>query len=370
MRRSRCAHRGRRACIVGLTSVLLFLGAGWAQAQPSAAPPPSPPGAGNAAVLESAGIRVVYWPGRRGSAERTLAVARQPLSLPGISNVAALQGVTIVLAPSPKEFNEAAGGGVPDWSAGVAVPSRRLIVLPDYRTPSSALSDPAVVLRHEIAHLALAEYLPGTIPRWFTEGYATWVSGEWDEGSGWQIRLAFMLGKAPPLDSLRLGWPRGASRARLAYLLSASAVRFLATRGGPEAFPALLRAWRREQALDPALRSVYGITLGQFEQEWVRMVRRRYGWLLALSQVTVFWGLLTFLLLAMSIPRFRRKRAQLARLEREDRLLPPPPGWEEEIPDEEQFVAPERDEATPQSSSPAEAPAAEAEHLDGGERMP
>ncbi len=38
------------------------------------------------------------------------------------------------------------------------------------------------------------------LPRWFDEGYATWVSGGWDESSGWQIRLALLRGQAPPLD--------------------------------------------------------------------------------------------------------------------------------------------------------------------------
>lgn len=291
-------------------------------------PSSAPAARANAEALQVGGVRVVFPAGKRAVAEAIARAASEPLPLPGFADSAALTRATIILASTPGEFRTAAGGGVPPWAAGIAIPTRRTIVLPSYSTAAGSRSDPRVVLRHEIAHLALAERLPVAIPRWFTEGYATWVSGEWDQGSSWQIRLAFLLGRAPPLDSLNLNWPRDAQQARLAYLLSASAVRHLATRNGPHAFDALLSAWNREGTLDAALRSVYGITLGQFEEEWVKMVRRRYGWLLALSQVTVFWGLLTALLLLLSIPRFRRKRAQLARLEWEDRIFPPPPGWD------------------------------------------
>src|SRR5690606_15492882 len=149
--------------------------------------------------------------------------------------------------------------------------------------------DPILTLRHELAHLALNDALPGIIPRWFDEGYATWVSGEWDESSGWQIRFAILRGQAPVLDSLTLASPRGEPRARLAYLLSASAVRHLATRSGEPAFTAFFDAWRELGSYDAALRATYQMTPGQFEDEWRAMVRNRYGWLLALSQTGVFW---------------------------------------------------------------------------------
>lgn len=271
---------------------------------------------------------MVFAPGADAAARSVLRAALEPIPLPGFSDSTALTSANIVLAASPAEFHAAAGGSVPDWAAAVALPSRRTIVLPGFGGATGPRGDLRVVLRHEIAHLSLAERLPPNVPRWFTEGYATWVSGEWDQGSSWQIRLAFLLNRAPPLDSLALRWPRHAGEARLAYLLSASAVRHLATRNGPHAFEALLSAWRREGTLDAALRRVYGVTMGQFEAEWVKLVRRRYGWLLALSQVTVFWGLLTVLLLVLSWPRFRRKQAQMERLEWEDRIFPPPPGWD------------------------------------------
>lgn len=228
---------------------------------------------------------------------------------------------TIVLAPSEAVLDSVTGGRTPHWAAGVAIPSRNLIVLPTYGR-RGAFHDPVVTLRHELAHLAVHGHLGERVPRWFDEGYATWVSGGWDERSGWQIRLALARGSAPPLDSLSLGWPRGEQRARLAYLLSASAVRHLATSRGEPAFEAFIREWRQGGSMDAAMRSVYQLTPAQFEREWRAMVRRRYGWVLAFSQMAVFWFAVTVLFIALGSARRRRNRERLEALRREEYMLP------------------------------------------------
>jgi hypothetical protein len=136
--------------------------------------------------------------------------------------------------------------------------------------------------------------------------------------------VAFLTGRAPPLDSLSLEWPRGEEDARLAYLLSATAVRHLAERAGPDGFEVLIQAWRREGTLDRAIRSAYGMTMGQFEEEWARSVRRRYGWMLVGAQAGVFWVFAAGLLVVLFGLRRRRDRARLAEMRLEERMLPPP----------------------------------------------
>lgn len=271
--------------------------------------------------VEAGSTRVVYWGDSRGAAERTLAAAQAPLPLPGIPRSIVVGEMTILLAPTPAIFDSLTSGRTPDWAAGVAIPAQRLIILPNYRR-AGAPGDPVVTLRHEVAHLALNGHLDGLVPRWFDEGYATWVSGGWDEASGWQIRLALLRGDAPPLDSLVLAWPRSESGARLAYLLSASAVRYLATSRGEPAFQAFIEEWRDGGTLDSAMRSVYQMTLSQFEQEWRAMVRRRYGWLLAFSQLAVFWFAIAVLVLVLGTARRRHNRERMEALRREEYMLP------------------------------------------------
>lgn len=278
-----------------------------------------------AQYVERDSIRIVYFgDDARAVAERTLAASFAPLHLPGIPEAAVLPKSTIILAPDEATFDSLAFGR-PDWAAGIAIPSRQLIILPTYQR-TGPLSDPIITLRHELAHLALNAYLGGRVPRWFDEGYATWVSGGWDAQSGWQIRLALLRGQAPPFDSLTLAWPRQESRARLAYLLSASAVMYLAESRGYPAFEAFFERWREEGSFEPAFRATYQMTFGQFEREWRAMVRRRYGWLLAISQTAVFWLFVVLLVLILGSRRRRMNRERLEALRREEYMLPPRAG--------------------------------------------
>lgn len=284
-----------------------------AAVQPADGPPPQ-------AYVERDSVRVVYWGNGRESALRTLNAALDPIPLPGISGAALLPRATVYLPPDRETFDVLAAGA-PGWAAGIAIPSALTIVIPPGSRNVGA-GDAAITLRHEIAHLAVHRHLGERVPRWFDEGYATWVSGGWDESTGWLIRLALLRGTAPPLDSLTLGWPRGEARARLAYLLSASAVRHLATSRGEPAFTAFIAEWRRVGSLETAMRTVYQMTLSQFEREWRTMVRRRYGWLLVISQVGAFWGAIAILVFMLGTLRRRQNREKLEELRREEYMLP------------------------------------------------
>ena len=307
--------RERHGLIALILPVVLFLAV---VATPDAAGAQDRPGPFE---IARDSIRVVYWGDARAAAERTLDAARRPLPLPGLRAEVVFPDGTIVLAPTREHLDSIARGRTPDWVGGIAIPSERLIALPTYLR-ASAIGDEIVTLRHELAHIALNDYFDSPIPRWFDEGYATWVSGGWDAGSGWEIRLALMRGTAPPLDSLSLSWPRGEARARLAYLLSASAVSYLAESRGLPAFEAFIERWRVEGSMDAAMRSVYQLPPTQFEREWRGMVRRRYGWILAFSQVTIFWLGVTLLVLLLGSARRKRNRERLEELRREEYMLP------------------------------------------------
>lgn len=279
-------------------------------------------------------VRVVFWPGREARAREVLAAARAPFVLPGFPDRRAAPPSTIVLAPSAQVWDSVTGGRAPEWGAGVAFPEARVIVLPTFVSRRNDPEQLGTTLHHELVHLALHRDLPGVVPRWFDEGYAQWSSGEWDQERAWELRTAFLLGRAPPLDSLTLDWPAGEERARLAYLLSATAVRHLAERTGPQGFELLIATWKREGSLERAVRLAYGMTMGQFEQEWARGVKRRYGWLLIGAQGTVFWLVVTLLLFVLFALRRRRDRAKLAEMRAEERMLMPPrpPGLDVEYP--------------------------------------
>jgi hypothetical protein len=251
-------------------------------------------------------------------ATRVLALLEAQAPLPGLPD-SVPEGVTAVLAHSPVAFDRAAGGAVPEWRAGVAVPAAGLIVVPAGEGPRILDPEGRRTLRHEWAHLGLHAYLDGLrIPRWFDEGYAQWVSGGFDGRDAWRLRVLLALGKAPSFDSLALTWPEARESARTAYLLAASAVGLLLEPAGERGLALFLERWRAGRSFEAALRTTFGVTPGQFEEDWRRHVRARYGWLLVLSRSTVVWALMAFLLLLLSRARRRRSRERLARLRASD----------------------------------------------------
>jgi hypothetical protein len=222
--------------------------------------------------------------------------------------------VSVYLAPDAASFRELLGGETPEWAAGVAIPSLGRLVLPMYAT-SPALSDErARVLRHEWAHLGLHQHLAGLrIPRWLDEGYAEWTAG-WDASEAWRLRTLMAAGRSPPLDSLTLEWPRDAASAQVAYLLSATAVQYLVDASGERGLALLLNRWKAEGSFEDALRTTYGLTPSTLEQHWRSFVKRRYGWLLLLSNTMVFWLAAAVLVVILVRVRGRRDRERLARL--------------------------------------------------------
>jgi hypothetical protein len=247
-------------------------------------------------------------------AERVLDLLHQLPALPGLPDTVPW-GVDAVLAHSPRAFDELTGGVVPEWRAGVAIPSRSMLVMPTGEGVRVVDGEGFRTLRHEWAHLGLHAYLGDLrVPRWFDEGYAQWASGGFDATGAWRLRVLIAAGRAPAMDSLELRWPRAREEARSAYLLAASAVTFLLEAGGADGLTVFLDRWRLERSFESAFRSTFGLSSSQFEEDWKRHVKRRYGWLFLLSHSAVFWLLLALVLLFMVQGRRRWNREKLARL--------------------------------------------------------
>lgn len=278
------------------------------------------------AAMPAGPVSIHYWPQQQALARNLAEGLEATLTFPGLPPGVLGDSVQVWLAPSAALWDSLTGGAAPEWGAGVADPDRGFIVLPTFdweRTPPHTVRR---TLRHELAHVALQRWLGAArTPRWFTEGYAQWAAGEWSFESAWQLRLALFGDRTPPLDSLSLDWPRDEMDARIAYLLSASAVAYLVDRSGENGLRVLLERWRETTDFDAAFRSTYGLTMGQFEEDWRAHVKRRYGWTVLLGQSLFFWLITAALILVMMVIRRRRDRARLARL----RATEPPdaPAW-------------------------------------------
>jgi hypothetical protein len=322
--------------------------------RPSATAPPSRITGGN--------FIVEFWPAQQRLAERVLRLALET-RLPALPEdvLASPPPVTIQLAPDEASFAALTGGLAPHWGAGVAFSQAGLIVIPTSRAATGSFESLGRVVVHELAHIALHRHLaPARIPRWFNEGYSTWAAGQLDLEAGWLLRVAFLTNRAPPLDSLVIGWPDEAIDARVAYLLSASVIRFLHDRGGDFALRRFLERWASGVSMEQALFQTYGLTIGLLERDWTRDVRRRYGWLTFFAQGVVIWTILGILVLALFAIRRRRDRKRLARLAADE--LPEQPAfwtdeWQQaEAAAERQDVPPEREPGHPPEAAPDDPP--------------
>ena len=281
-------------------------------------------------TLEGFPYNVRFWASGERLATRVLNLAQNMRPLPGLRDRDWQQAeIDIALAPNEATFSALTGGRAPEWGAGVAIPSRSLIVLPAYGSANrGGPIDFPVILRHEIAHIAVNRVAARPAPLWFDEGYATWSAGQLDWDSAWMLRMAFITGSAPPLDSLELTWPRGVQHARIAYLLSASFIAFLVDESGERGLQVLFERWKQTGDFDRALELTYGTDLGRLESQWRNYVKRKYGWAVFLTQSLIFLLTTGFAIYAMLFARRRRDRNKLAALKAAE--LPDDPAfWHE-----------------------------------------
>jgi hypothetical protein len=295
------------------------------------------PSPAQTASLTSGDVVLHYWPTHERLA-RALLPPVQALRFAGLPPGVLQLGtpVHVYLAPDPARWDSLTGGHAPEWGAGIALPHASTIVIPGFVSARTDTHDLPQILRHELTHIALHRFTGSThVPRWFDEGYAMWSAGQFDADAGWNLRLAFVTRRAPPLDSISLDWPSLATDARLAYLLSATAVRYLYTLGSPATFQRFLAAVRQHASFEQALRDVYVLSSSQFERQWRQHVKRQFGWLQLIGQTTFIWLVLTLAVVVLFAIRRRRDRRKLAML-RESELPDEPAYWKvQDAPDQE-----------------------------------
>ena len=225
--------------------------------------------------------------------------------------------VVIAVAPDERRFREWIGPAAPEWGAAIAFPAQRTIIMQG-RTAGSDAGDPLVVLRHELAHLALDEALGDLPPRWFHEGYASVAAGEWGREEVLATSVALLLRGMPTLDSLDAAFEGGASRADAAYALAHRAVAELAALDPERGLTLFFHYWRETRSLEVAIRRAFGMTQAQFEERWRQRTRRQYGALAIAADLSLAAALLMLIVVPLYMARRRRDRRRLAAMRAAD----------------------------------------------------
>jgi hypothetical protein len=234
-------------------------------------------------------------------------LADRPARWPGIG-VRAAGPVRLVLVADARALSALTRGRAPSWGAGVTLPTGRLILL---RTD---LPDLPGTLRHELAHVVLHETVHTRVPLWFDEGYATVASDGFGLSDRLELHLAVALGGVPTFGDLD-GELRGTEpSAARAYGLAASAVLGLARRIPGGDLSPLLTELAAGVGFDSAVHQVTGRTLPQFEYDWRRETRRRYGGITGAAGAG-FWLVLGVLVLALGVRKRRLEAPRRAALD-------------------------------------------------------
>ena len=199
-------------------------------------------------------------------------------------------------------------GQGPAWGAGFAMPGARTIVI------RADKGDPRQTLRHELAHFALHDAVRVRVPLWFDEGYAAIAAGEWDRLDGLRLNLTVARGRIPNFYELDRALRAGESTAEAAYALAASAVAMAARRHPGHSLDPLLTRLKGGESFESALLATTGSTVGRFEVEWQKDVRKRYG-LLVWVMAGGLWLLVAFGVILASWLRRRRDRPRRAALD-------------------------------------------------------
>ena len=204
-------------------------------------------------------------------AHAVLAAALMRDTFPGLPKPRA--HVLIAIAPTAVLFRAWVGPNAPEWGAAVAIPDEQRIVLQGAFAGSDA-GDPLVVLRHELAHLALHEALGDLPPRWFDEGYASVSAGEWSRTTALETSVSLMWRSMPGGEELNAGFYAGSSRAQYTYALSHLAVAEMQAIDERRGLANFFAEWKRTGKYDLALRQAYGMTASSFDNYWHRRTRR------------------------------------------------------------------------------------------------
>ncbi|MEA3409726.1 MAG: peptidase MA family metallohydrolase [Candidatus Eisenbacteria bacterium] len=271
--------------------------------------------------LSQGDITVFYRAADARPAERILEVAAaRGSSVAHSAGLAKLGPVTIYVASTVDEFRTLTYGGVPDWGAGCAFPDRGVIVLRNPVTAPNPLHMEDVVV-HEIAHIAAGRILGGVrVPRWFHEGIAMTLAGEWRLPRSSVLAGAGAGGGLIPLDELAVAFPVDAADAMLAYSESFYAVRFLMEEAGDATPGSLLFGIAAAGSFERGVEALSGRTLEVFERDAMASFRGRFGWGVFLSRWNVMFVALALLLLTGGAVRLVRSRRQLREWELEDRV--------------------------------------------------
>ena len=226
----------------------------------------------------------------------------------------------------------------PPWASGYVLGGYRIGAIRLQQLHRYPVDDAVEVLAHEITHMILHDAAGTHLPRWFSEGVATWEGRRRGLRDLMITTASLLLDDPPPLAELDRELDASPSRARRAYATSFAFLEWSVRREGADLVPRLLDELARAratgsgdpggreqgaEALDRAWREVTGEGLASAERRWRRHALWIHRWLPAMAGSGALWVAITLLFLMATAARRRRTLALYRRWAREDGVVRP-----------------------------------------------
>lgn len=227
--------------------------------------------------------------------------------------------IDIAIVQSQEEFDALAGGKIPEWGAGAAIPSRNLIIL---RQPmmNRYPGNTADLLQHELAHIALSRKVnTARLPRFIDEGFASWFAGEWTFAHVTTVASAQITKSILPLRDIDDVNRFHQGEANLAYAQSYLVVNFIFTRYGELAFLDLLDAFSAGQNMSEAFHNTFGVSFWRFESDYRKFLSDNYTLFAIISDMSGLWIILALIVVFGWIVIRKRKKTAIDRWKEEEK---------------------------------------------------
>ncbi|MDZ7373955.1 MAG: peptidase MA family metallohydrolase [candidate division KSB1 bacterium] len=269
-------------------------------------------------VLRVDSVEVFFQPSDASNAKR---IARH-LSLDGLPisdelGLHRLPRAVIFLAPDKASFDTLAAADLPRWTAAVAVPRLRRIVLksPRWNRQGELVTE----LLHELTHVMAAEAVGDKpIPRWFDEGLALYFSRDVRYANSRALSRAILTRSLLDLDEVDEVLRFHQAKAELAYQESLEAVRYLVENFGPGSIPDLLEQVKGGYPFPTAFWRATGTPYRLFKARLFQYWHRRHRWDFLVDVLYVGWGAVVVLAVVVFVVIRRRNRRRLQKWEEEE----------------------------------------------------
>lgn len=228
---------------------------------------------------------------------------------------------TVYVCGSEEVFNRVTGGRIPDWGGACAFPEKGVIVL----KPQHAMNLPMHrVIAHELSHVLLGSFSrEARIPRWFDEGVAMWVSGEWAFRQRISIAWSLLFGKGPiAFDEIDRVLSFGSVKASQAYDESMAALMFLIKEQGNDIPGQIIHAMSQGITFDQAFEQTTGMTPEVFEQRWRDHARHTFHPVMLFVDDLHLWIVLCLIIPILYLIKRLTTRRVIKRWDAEEELEP------------------------------------------------